>query len=338
MSQQNSQTTNSFSQWLSLATPILLVKTAVFLLTIIATTLFLARLFLTRANTTLIVEPEPSSPIEETAMPLLQTGLVELQIDGQSQSQIYQIDPPQRLKISNIEVPVSPHSLGSENFLMPFTASTQEAVWLKNTVINYAFRLPDGRGYRDILQQVVTANGKINLTTMQGEEILFTVRNSELRPTGDIAKLLLQTQPAITLIWIDENNPEVSYVVSGSYLPPEQTQVPQGDAGEPPAEAVAPVVPLVIKLNTAELKDERQLWVQGTFKNSGVTDRVIEEKDIALTSGETLYPIVDITPALPWPILPGNDEQTFTITFARPEADQAVLKIELSQFELNKLR
>jgi hypothetical protein len=338
MTQQNSPTTNSFSQWLSLATPILLVKTAVFILTIIAITLFLARLFLTRANITQIVEPEASSPLEETAMPWLQTSLVELQIGGQSTSEIYQIDPPQRLKISNIEVPVSPHSLGKDHFLMPVITSTQEAVWLENTVINYAFRLPSGRGYRDILQNVVAASGEISMTTSQGKQILFTVRSGALQPAADIPKFLQQTHPAITFIWIDEDNPEISYIVSGNYSPPDQTQFPQTDTEAPPAEGVEEIAPLVIQLNTAELKGEAQLWVQGTIKNSGVTDRLVEEGDIRLTSGEMPHLIAEIDPPLPWIILPGNNEQPFTITFERPDAKDAVLTIEMKQFELGPLR
>jgi hypothetical protein len=91
-------------------------------------------------------------------------------------------------------------------------------------------------------------------------------------------------------------------------------------------------------LTQAEVSvDGTSLLLTGQITNLSEQPLVVEETDVTLQSGGTVYLIFSVNPGFPWVIGPGQNTP-FSVTFQRPAEASAVFRVLSNEFQLDGLR
>lgn len=334
MTQHNTPQTNTIRQWLSQASRPLLIKMGLLFFGTIGAVFFLAWLIF---GDGLAFTPTLEQPVSaaDSVNFLSQPGLVNMQVDGLDLGVVQQLNPPKSIELNGFQLDVSNQYLSDETLLQPMELSANQIGWLENSIVNYIFRLPGSRSYRDLLEKAVAANSVVTLTTAQGNQLAFTVTNADARFVTAQDSSLQQKRPSITLLWTSEDE-QSSYVVSGVYAPSPLDLQAVGFSGETAVDTPTTATTLAVHLDTADLQTNGlQLLVRGTLTNRGTEARIIEAKDINLAANGLVSQIISTDPPLPWQVPPNNSQMIFTVTFQRPPESEAVLSIDSQRFALS---
>ena len=281
------------------------------------------------------LEPgQPVSAADEFGM-AARPGLVAMQVDGVDFGSVHQLDPPVALTIDGFRLTVAQEYLNEETLLTELALGANQVAWLENSVINYVFRLPVNRGYRDILETAVTNQSLITLTTVKGNQFDFTIEAGARETAAALNARIQQKQPAITLLWQNSEGTE-AYVLRGSYIPSIHLLDASGLGGVrvEPAQTL-PEADLRVQLDGVDIQsDGLQLLVRGSVTNSGVQEGSVSAADILILGDDLHSQIVSADPPFPWRVPAGNGMVAFTAVFQRPLSKEASLTIGNQEFAL----
>ena len=337
MNQQQPPQANNIGPWLAQASPSLLLKLGLLLLGVAAAVFFLAWLIFGEG---IAFEPslEHGLPVSAANVvnPLAQPGLVEIEVNGLPLGVAPRLDPPRLLEIDGFQLTVAPQPLGETQFWSGAELAANQIGWLENSIVNYTFRLPAGRAYRDMLAVASQSGEPLTLTTVQGRQFQFVVSRGAEQPTAVSQQRLHQNSPAVTLLWLDGGD---SYILTGDYLPtPDDLAATGVDqaltlTGQETWDNAAY---LSVRLDSADIQaDGMQLLVRGAIVNSGLEEGVIGQPEITLTGDGLVSQILSVNPPLPWRAPPGNSQIAFAITFQRPPGAESILTIGTQAFRLS---
>jgi len=272
---------------------------------------------------------------------MLQPGLIEIQVDGIDMGNVHLLDPPHSIEIDGFELIVGPQYLNKDE-IWTANSSSNETFWLENSIINYVFRLPNGRGYHDLLEEAVASKSIIQLNTIQGNQLNFTLNQGKQQKSLIAKRYIQQIEPSITFIWVDGEDNEASYIVSGVYTPVVQ-DMEAYDLGTLRVQSDDNLTDsgsyLTVSLDGVENQENMiQILVRGMILNHGGNEYILEERDIDLSSLGLESQIISIDPPLPWHIPADNNQIPFTIIFQRPFESEAILTIGEDTFQLNNIR
>lgn len=337
-SQQRPEQAETLRDWLVQASPSLLMKlimTAGITLGLLG---FLAWLTFGEGLATFSDLPlEPGVPVSAAGELGLvaQPGLVEMQVDGVDFGTVHRLDPPVALEINGFRLDVANTYLSEETLWSDVALSANQVGWLENSMINYVFRLPANRGYRDILETAVQEKGFINLVTTQGNQFDFTIVEGTTQAVTATPQQIQQKRPAITLLWLNADE-SGAYILSGEYIPSIHLLEASGLGGSKPApDSELPAANLNVKLDGVDIQsDGLQLLVRGSVTNSGIQEGVVAAQEIMMLSDELRSQIISVDPPLPWHIPAGNNQMVFTAVFQRPLSSEASLTIGAQEFVL----
>lgn len=342
MTEQNkSVQAETFRQWLAQANPALLMKLFLSIMAALGILFFLAWLRFGDGLALFANLPlEPSMPVsaaDEFGL-VAQPGLVNMQVDGVDLGTVHRLDLPTSLEVNGFRLTVAPEQLNQESVWTPVALGANQVGWLENSLINYTFRLPANRGYRDILETAAQEKGLMTLVTAQGNRFDFSIENGTAQAALPNPQLLQQKRPSITLLWLDNYGSNAGYVLTGSYIPSIHLLEAPGIGGLAAAaanDAQLPAVNLSVRVDGIDIQtDGLQMLVRGSVTNSGIEEGVLEAKDIVLVSGELRSQIISIDPPLPWRIPPNNSQMIFTAVFQRPLHSEGSLTIGSQEFVL----
>jgi len=329
--------TSHARQWLSQASTSLLLKVGLLLLGT-AAIVFVLAWFLFGDGLSLISGLERPVSAADPVAYLAQPGPVEIEVDGVKLDVVHRPDPPAMIEIDGFQFEVANRYLTANEMWQSRELPANQVFWLERSIVNYVFRVPGSRSYREILETAGAANGTIRLTTDQGNELAFTISEAGELSQSARTRTLQQTRPVITLLWLAENGEGVSYFVSGEYAPSNQALQAAGfdDQSAMDRAAGAPAVDLAVRLAGIDLQaDGLQLLVRGTVTNRSPGARIIEPTDIHLATDDLVSQILSVDPPLPWQLAPNNSQMAFAVTFQRPPDANAVLTIGPQQYALS---
>lgn len=202
-SQQRPEQAETLRDWLVQASPSLLMKLILSVGITLGLLIFLAWLTFGEGLATFSDLPlEPGVPVsaaDELGL-VAQPGLVEMQVDGVDFGTVHRLDPPVALEINGFRLDVANAYLSEETLWSDVALSANQVGWLENSMINYVFRLPANRGYRDILETAVQEKGLINLVTTQGNRFDFTIVEGTAQAITANPQRIQQKRPTITFL------------------------------------------------------------------------------------------------------------------------------------------
>ena len=128
------------------------------------------------------------------------------------------------------------------------------------------------------------------------------------------------------------NSGSLTFVVS---VPPNPAKV---EIAIPFGGAVNQASNAVVSLSGAEVSlDGTSLVLTGQVTNLGDQPLIIEESDLGLQSGGTIYLLFSTTPGFPW-VVGAGQTTPFSVQFQRPAQADAVFTVLSYPFQLNGLR
>lgn len=327
--------TNDARQWLAQAGFGLLLKLGLLLLGMLAAVFFLAWLAFGGGVAPRLETGAPVSAADASGA-LVQPGLVAMQVDGVTVGTVQRLDAPQALTIDGFQLDVAGQYLTAAALWQAGDVPANQASWLQHTIVNYVFRLPGSRAYRDMLETAAAAGGTVTLETAQGRQLTFALAPGSGQAPAAQAQAVQQNRPAITLIWVDAADAGATYALSGAYVPGEP---PAGDVGSgqaaDAADAGSAAPPLLVRLDAADLQEAgRQLLVRGTLTNRGLAPQQLDAADLQLAAGGLVGQILSVDPPLPWQVPPNNSQVAFAVTFQRLPQAEATLTIGPQDFAL----
>lgn len=306
------------------------VKMALLFLITIGATFFITRFFF--GNGSLL--PAGDTLSSNSLSSLAQPGLIEIEVDGVNLGTIHRLDPPQSVEIDGFQFAVSGQYLNDNVLWQSMEMPANQVGWLENSIINYIFRVPGSRSYREVLENAASTNSVVHLTTTQGNQLAFQLTDLTAQPLAATDPALQQTRPAITLLWLGEAGNEGSFLVSGNYIaaPPAAPALAVESSDSLPSDVGNQ---LAVHLQTADLQTNGlQLVLQGTITNRSAETQLVEAQELTLATNGLVSQILAVDPPLPWQVPPNNSQIFFTITFQRPPDANAHLVIGPQHYAL----